>query len=119
MIPEEDAPPGSTYSMGVRIDGTEQCMQIVSAAVPNYGATASFTYNVEEDWHHKNEDANDDGNINIQDITFLISYLYKGGPPPMLVGAGDANCTGIVNIQDITYFIYFLYKGGPPPCNIS
>jgi hypothetical protein len=105
--------------MGVRIDGTEQCMQIVNAAVPNYGATASFTYNVEEGWHYRNGDANDNGILNIQDITFLINYLYKGGPPPMPVGAGDANCTGIVNIQDITYLINFLYKGGPVPCKIS
>jgi Dockerin type I domain len=117
VIPEADAPPGSTYSAGVRIDGTEQCFLITNAQV--YGATNSYTYNVEEGWHYKNGDANDNGIINIQDITFLISYLYKGGPPPIPVGAGDANCSGIVNIQDITYLINFLYKGGPLPCDIS
>jgi Dockerin type I domain/Thrombospondin type 3 repeat len=107
------------YSIGSRIDGTEQCLLIVNAPVPDYGATASYNYEAEEGWHYKNGDANDNGVVNIQDITFLINFLYKGGPPPIPVGAGDANCTGIVNIQDITYLIYFLYKGGPPPCLVG
>ena len=25
---------------------------------------------------------NNSGNVNILDITYLIAYLYKGGPPP-------------------------------------
>lgn len=58
-----------------------------------------------------------DGNldINILDITYLISYLYKGGPPPEPLEAGDANGDGPVNILDITYLINYLYKGGPDP----
>jgi Dockerin type I domain len=53
--------------------------------------------------------------INIQDITFLINYLYKGGLAPNPLKAGDANGSGLINIQDITYLINFLYKGGPAP----
>ncbi len=58
-----------------------------------------------------------DGNldINILDITYLISYLYKGGPAPEPMEAGDANGNGLVNLLDITYLINFLYKGGPEP----
>ncbi len=58
-----------------------------------------------------------DGNmeINILDITYLISHLYKGGPSPEPPEAGDANADGLINILDITYLINFLYKGGPAP----
>jgi hypothetical protein len=28
-------------------------------------------------------DVNDDGLINILDISYLIDYLYGGGPPPV------------------------------------
>jgi hypothetical protein len=60
-------------------------------------------------------DANNNGSVNILDITFEISYLYKGGPPPDCNDEADANGNGTVNILDITYLISYLYKGGPAP----
>ncbi len=61
-------------------------------------------------------DANDDGNVNMLDITYLIKYLYKGGPPPIpMYDAGDVNNSGTINMLDITYLINFLYKHGLPP----
>jgi len=60
-------------------------------------------------------DANGDGNINILDITFLINYLYKGGPAPDPVEIADVNGSGNINLLDITYLIGYLYKGGPGP----
>ncbi|MCX6828671.1 MAG: dockerin type I domain-containing protein [candidate division Zixibacteria bacterium] len=60
-------------------------------------------------------DANGSGIVNIQDITYLINYLYKSGPKPKPLPAGDATGNGIINIQDITHLINYLYKGGPAP----
>jgi outer membrane protein assembly factor BamB len=60
-------------------------------------------------------DANDDGNINIFDITYIISYLYLDGPPPNVLVSADVNHDGNVNIFDITYTIAFLYLSGPAP----
>jgi Dockerin type I domain len=60
-------------------------------------------------------DANGNGSVNIQDLTFLINYLYKGGPAPDPSQAGDPNGSGIINIQDITFLINFLYKSGSMP----
>ncbi|PKK82522.1 MAG: hypothetical protein CVT49_13290 [candidate division Zixibacteria bacterium HGW-Zixibacteria-1] len=60
-------------------------------------------------------DANGDGNINILDATFLIGYLYKGGPAPDPTIAADANGSGSINILDVTYLINYLYKGGAAP----
>ena len=59
-------------------------------------------------------DADFSGSINILDVTYIINYLYKGGPEPDLYCA-DANATGMINILDVTYIINYLYKGGPPP----
>ncbi|MFH2037642.1 MAG: lectin like domain-containing protein [Candidatus Zixiibacteriota bacterium] len=58
-------------------------------------------------------DASNNGSINILDITYLIAYLYKGGPPPAVPDQADVNDNGIINILDITYMIAYLYKGGP------
>ncbi len=60
-------------------------------------------------------DSNDDGAINLLDITFLISYLYKDGPVPDHVQAADPDGNGTINILDITYLIAYLYKGGTKP----
>ncbi len=58
-----------------------------------------------------------DGNlsINLLDVTYLISYLYKGGPLPIPVEAGDVNNSNSTNLLDATYLVSFLYKGGPAP----
>lgn len=60
-------------------------------------------------------DVDNDGAINIFDITFLISYLYLDGPPPDPLEMGDVNSDGDLNIFDITHLIAFLYSGGPEP----
>ena len=60
-------------------------------------------------------DVNDDGDVNIFDITFLIDYLYRGGPPPNHPNAADINNDGAVNIFDITGLIDYLYRDGPEP----
>jgi len=63
-------------------------------------------------------DADGSGIHNILDVTYLINYLYKGGPPPVpyALCSGDADCNCQINILDVTYLINYLYKGGNPPC---
>lgn len=59
-------------------------------------------------------DLNDDGVANILDITFLISYLFRGGPAPNPLASADVNCSGgYINVVDITYMINTIYKHGP------
>lgn len=61
-------------------------------------------------------DANNSASVNILDVTYLISYLYKGGPAPTpWTQVGDVNHSGSLNILDVTYLISYLYKSGPAP----
>jgi hypothetical protein len=60
-------------------------------------------------------DCNCDGIVDIGDVVYLISYLYRGGPPPPATAVGDANCDGIVDVGDVVRLIGYLYKGEPPP----
>jgi hypothetical protein len=60
-------------------------------------------------------DANNDNNISVSDVVYLISYLFKGGPPPNPQIEGDANGDGQVSVADVVYVINYLFKGGPPP----
>ena len=69
-------------------------------------------------------DSNNNGAVNILDVTYTISYLYKGGAAPPCPAEADANGNCAVNILDVTYTISYLYKGGPapkcptPPCSL-
>jgi len=60
-------------------------------------------------------DANSDETVNIFDITYIISYLYRDGPPPAVLASADVNNDGTINIFDITYLISYLYMDGPAP----
>lgn len=60
-------------------------------------------------------DASGDGKTNILDATYIINYLYKGGPAPNPLGSADCDGNTLLNILDVTYLINYLYKGGPPP----
>ncbi|MFZ5980768.1 MAG: trypsin-like serine peptidase [Candidatus Zixiibacteriota bacterium] len=57
---------------------------------------------------------NSGGEPDISDITYLISYLYLNGPPPVHMEAADTNNSGgEPDIADITRIISFLYLDGP------
>ncbi len=60
-------------------------------------------------------DPNSDYTTNIFDITYLITFLYLEGPPPVNMNSSDVNGDSAVNIFDITYLITFLYLEGPDP----
>ncbi|SYZ73946.1 conserved hypothetical protein [Candidatus Zixiibacteriota bacterium] len=60
-------------------------------------------------------DANGNESVNILDVSFVINYLYRGGPAPSPLSVTDVNNSGGVNILDVSYLINFLYKGGPAP----
>ena len=81
----------------------------------NYAASGGWIYTTEEEGDRG--DVNGDGIINIGDVVYLVSYLYKNGPAPDPSWVGDANSDGIVNIGDVVYLVSYLYKGGPPPCS--
>ena len=65
-------------------------------------------------WDYRG-DVNGDGIVDVGDVVYLISYLYRGGPPPDPMNMGDVNCDGIVNLGDVVFLISYLYKSGPVP----
>ncbi len=60
-------------------------------------------------------DANLDGDISILDLTYLVDFIFRGGPAPDPFLAGDANCDDDTNILDLTYLVDFIFRGGPIP----
>ncbi|MEW5925425.1 MAG: dockerin type I domain-containing protein [Candidatus Zixiibacteriota bacterium] len=60
-------------------------------------------------------DANSSETVNLLDVIYILSYLYKGGPAPADTLTADVNSSGSINIIDVTYLISYLYRGGPAP----
>ncbi|MDD4053042.1 MAG: dockerin type I repeat-containing protein, partial [candidate division Zixibacteria bacterium] len=60
-------------------------------------------------------DANGDGKINVGDAVFIISYIFRSGPPPEPFSAGDANGDSKINIGDAVYIVTYVFRGGPAP----
>jgi len=64
-------------------------------------------------------DANHDGNVNSADVSYIINYLFVGGPEPIpLWVVGDVNCDLRVNSADVSYLINYLFINGPKPCDL-
>jgi hypothetical protein len=61
-------------------------------------------------------DCNGSGGVELGDVVYLISYLYKSGPAPKHLQVGDVNCDEAVQLGDLVYLISYLFKSGPAPC---
>ena len=60
-------------------------------------------------------DANGDGQVDMNDLTYLGNYLFSNGPPPNPYLAGDVNGDCNVDGNDINYLGNYLFFGGPSP----
>ena len=65
-------------------------------------------------------DLNGDGNdANILDLTFLVDYIFRGGPAATCAEEADVNGDDTPsNILDLTFLVDFIFRGGPAtgPC---
>jgi hypothetical protein len=55
--------------------------------------------------------------INVADLTYMIEFLFRGGPPPPCTEEGNVNGDAgeLINVADLTYLVDFLFQGGPEP----
>ncbi len=63
-------------------------------------------------------DINDDGEgPNIEDVTCMVDYLFKGGPePPVLEAANVDGVNGTeIDVSDLSYLIDYMFRSGPAP----
>ena len=55
-----------------------------------------------------NGDVDDNGKINIEDVTLLISYLINNDSVQINQANADVDGDGVINISDVTGLIEFL-----------
>ena len=54
-------------------------------------------------------DLNFDGVEDVNDITFLVDYMFRGGNAPMLEEALDVNRDGSVDVLDLRDLVQMIY----------
>jgi len=60
-------------------------------------------------------DLDDNNKFTMNDIAYLISFLFRDGPSPNVEETADVDGDGSVNIGDVSYLIYYVYYYGPQP----
>ncbi|MFH2048899.1 MAG: LamG-like jellyroll fold domain-containing protein, partial [bacterium] len=61
-----------------------------------------------------------DGSVLVNDLVWLVNYLFKGGSAPTCLEEGDAAVPtdGNILVNDLVWLVNYLFKGGlaPSPC---
>jgi len=60
-------------------------------------------------------DVNNDGLVIGGDVTYLVNFLGRGGPPPPCMDQADANGDCYVTFADVTYLVNYFRGIGPAP----
>ena len=58
-------------------------------------------------------DVNGSGDTDIDDIVYLVSFIFIGGPAPQPYVAGDADGSGEIDIDDVVSLIDYIFGEMP------
>jgi len=67
-----------------------------------------------------NVDGDENDEVSVADLTYLVTYLNKDGPRPSCLEEADINASGDknpINEDDLYYLVAYIMQGGPPPCD--
>ncbi len=83
-------------------------------ANPTMTIPASLTVTLEPQYICGDVSGNGEG-PNVEDLTYLVAFLFQGGPPPPIPAAADMDGSGEILVDDLTYLVSYLFQGGPAP----
>lgn len=79
------------------------------------GVTLNGGTGIDADDIFRRGDSNNDGTVNVTDVSFLYNFLFLGGAEPPCMNQADVNHDGDVDVSDPTYLNNWLFLGGPVP----
>lgn len=114
IFPETGANPGDKYTLTIRINGNQLIIPeghhdaSVSSLPATFVWTAAGTLP---------GDVNADGKFTAADIIYMVNYIFKGGPGPVVPGHADTNCDNQTTSADLIRMVNFVFKSSTPPCS--
>jgi hypothetical protein len=64
---------------------------------------------------HVPGDADASGGVDVDDVVYLISYIFSEGLAPAPLDTGDPDNSCLIDIDDVVYLILYIFAGGPAP----
>ena len=61
-------------------------------------------------------DANSSKFVDIDDVLFLINFIFLDGPAPETAESADPDCSDGSDIDDLVYLLNYIFLNGLPPC---
>ena len=67
-------------------------------------------------WTWTPGDVDHSNSVNIIDLTYIVDFIFRGGPgvTPEFMGDLNGDCSSL-NIIDLTYIVDLIFRGGPQP----
>jgi hypothetical protein len=62
-------------------------------------------------------DPDGSGGVDIDDVVWLINYIFVGSEPPEPYESGDPDCSAAIDIDDVVYLIAYIFSSGHAPCD--
>ncbi|UCD62780.1 MAG: M28 family peptidase [Candidatus Zixiibacteriota bacterium] len=60
-------------------------------------------------------DVDGSGRLDALDVTYLVEFVWNGGPPPVGAAAGDVDGSSHTDAVDLVYLVDYLFGTGPAP----
>ncbi|MEZ5359154.1 MAG: dockerin type I repeat-containing protein [Candidatus Zixiibacteriota bacterium] len=64
-------------------------------------------------------DFNNDGTIDMNDVSALLNWIYKDGVPPPVLANADPNGDCCADTADVVYLTTYIFWGGPAPVSCT
>jgi hypothetical protein len=112
--------PISEWADSIYASGARPVPKLYMSITPTWLAKAGLEINVRissSDISYTCGDADASEAVDIDDVVYLINFIFAGGPEPDPYESGDADCSGAVDIDDAVYLINFIFAGGHDPCD--
>ncbi len=97
---------------------------LTGANLTEFGVTSTRAKNAYDNWVlsccqgvRGNVDGDSADVWSISDVTYLVSYMFQGGPAPACIEEAnvDGDPNNVISIADVTYLVSALFQGGPAP----
>ena len=112
---------GGTEGSSANYDlaGTIGQTSVSSGSSESFNLSHGFWQNFNSGPDYICGDVDGTGAVDIDDVVYLIAYIFSGGPAPSPLESADADCSGGIDIDDVVYLIAYIFSGGSAPCDTN